>query len=248
MPNIKLTIEYAGTNYHGWQYQPGVPTIQGIVQMALQTTLRAPITLKGAARTDAGVHALGQVATCMTPGPVDCRRLRRALNAVLPDDIAIREVVEVPDTFHARHSASGRIYRYQIIEGEPVSPFLAAYAAHCRWSLDTAAMDEAARALIGRHDFSSFRASGDRSDSPVKEIRASHVERTGERGDVIVYTVEGSSFLQHMVRTIAGTLVEVGRGRFAPSRMPLILEARDRRCAGPTAAAKGLCLMKVLYD
>lgn len=248
MPNIKLTIEYVGTNYHGWQIQPQVPTIQGVLQAALQVTLRVPVVIRGAARTDAGVHALGQVATFASPHPVDCRRLVRSLNAVLPDDIAVRSVEEVPEAFHARHAAVGRIYRYQIVEGECVSPFLAAFAAHSRRPLDVAAMDEAALALLGRHDFSSFRAAGDLSDSPVKEIRGSRVARSGERGDLIIYTVEASSFLQHMVRNIAGTLMEVGRGRFAASRMREILEARDRRVAGPTAAAKGLCLMKVLYD
>lgn len=248
MPNIKMTIEYVGARYHGWQIQPQVPTIQGVVQAALRITLRAPVVIRGAARTDAGVHALGQVATCTVPDPVDCRRLLRSLNAVLPDDIAVREVEEVNEAFHARHAALGRIYRYQIVDGEVISPFLAAFAAHSRHPLDVEAMDEAARTLLGRHDFSSFRASGDPSDSPVKEIRASRVMRTGEHSDVVVYTVEASSFLQHMVRTIAGTLIEVGRGRFDSSRMRSILEARDRRCAGPTAAARGLCLMKVLYD
>lgn len=248
MPNIKMTIEYVGTNFHGWQIQPQVPTIQGAVQEALRVTLRAPVAVKGAARTDAGVHAVGQVATCEVPGPVDCRRLLRSLNAVLPEEIAVRGIEEVPESFHARHAASGRIYRYQIVEGEAVSPFLAAFAVHSRRPLDVASMNEAAATLLGRHDFSSFRAAGDPSDSPVKEIRASSVARSEERGELIVYTVEASSFLQHMVRTIAGTLMEVGRGRFPASRMRSILEARDRRQAGPTAEARGLCLMKVLYD
>ena len=248
MPNIKLTIEYVGTNYHGWQIQPRVPTIQGVLQAALHVTLRVPVVIRGAARTDAGVHALGQVATFQAPEPLDCRRLLRSLNAVLPEEIAIRSVEEVAESFHARHCAMGRIYRYQIVEGECVTPFLAAFAAHSRRPLDVPAMDEAAHTLLGRHDFSSFCAAGDLSDSSFKEIRRSGVERTGEHGDLIVYTVEANSFLQHMVRNIAGTLMEVGRGRFTGSRMRSILEARDRRCAGPTAAAKGLCLIKVLYD
>ena len=248
MQNIKLTIEYVGTNYHGWQIQPLVPTIQGVLQAALRVALRAPVIPRGAARTDAGVHALGQVATFTSPDPVDCRRLLRSLNALLPDDIAVRSVEEVHGEFHARHAASGRIYRYQVAEGESLSPFLAAFAAHSRHPLDAAAMDEAAQVLLGRRDFSSFRAAGDLSESPVKEIRSSRVARAGEHGDMIVYTVEANSFLQHMVRNIAGTLIEVGRGRCAVSQMRSILEARDRRRAGPTAAARGRCLMKVLYD
>ena len=247
MPNIRLIVEYVGTNYHGWQIQPGVPTIQGVLQKAVSVSLRVPVVTRGAARTDAGVHALGQVASFIAPGPVDCRRLLRSLNALLPSDIAVRIVEEAPAGFHPRHSARGRIYRYQIVEGESLSPFLAPFAAHSRHALDVAAMDEAARRLLGRHDFSSFRAAGDMSDSPVREIRASRVTREGD-GSLIVYTVEGNSFLQHMVRNIAGTLIDVGRGRFSASRMSDILGACDRRHAGPTAAARGLCLMNVMYD
>jgi len=248
MPNIRLIVEYVGTNYHGWQIQPHVPTVQGVLQNALRVTLRSAVVIRGAARTDAGVHALGQVASFSSSDPVDCRRLLRSLNAILPDDIGVRRVEEVADDFHPRHAALGRIYRYQVVEGECLSPFLAPFAAHSRRQLDVLAMDEAARALEGRHDFSSFCAAGDLSESRIKEIRSSRVERDEERGDLIVYTVEGSSFLQHMVRNIAGTLMDVGRGRFNVAAMRAILEARDRRCAGPTAAARGLCLMKVLYD
>lgn len=248
MANFKLVIEYVGTSYHGWQIQPRVPTIQGLLQTALLVALREPAVAKGAARTDAGVHALGQVASVQIAGPVDPRRLIRSLNAILADDIAVRSIEEVPESFHARHAARGRIYRYQIFEGEPLSPFYREFAAHSRARLDLDAMGEAARLLVGRHDFSSFRASGDPSDSPVKEIRRSTVERLGERGDLLVYTVEASSFLQHMVRNIAGTLIEAGRRRIRPDQIVSILQARDRRLAGPTAPARGLCLLKVLYD
>ncbi|HEY3174352.1 MAG TPA: tRNA pseudouridine(38-40) synthase TruA [Candidatus Polarisedimenticolia bacterium] len=248
MPNLKLVIEYVGTAYHGWQVQPAVPTIQGAVQEALGIALRAPVLARGAARTDAGVHARGQVASVVTESQVQTSRLERSLNAILPADIAVRSVVEVPDTFHARHSARGRIYRYQIIEGEPLSPFYREFAAHYRARLDVDAMSEAAGALVGLHDFSSFRAAGDVSDSPVKEIRRSTVERSGEREDLLVYTVEATSFLQHMVRNIAGTLIEVGRGRIGAHEIVSILRGRDRRLAGPTAPARGLCLLEVLYD
>jgi len=247
MQNLKLVIEYLGTAYHGWQIQPGVPTVQGMLQDRMSILARGQVLLQGAARTDAGVHALGQVASARFPGPVETGRLRRSLNALLPEDIRVRSLEPAPEEFHARHSARGRIYRYQIVQGEPLSPFLRPFAAHSRDTLDTDAMREAAAMLIGQRDFSSFRAAGDVSDSPVKEIRHSTIERAGESGDLIIYMVEASSFLQHMVRTIAGTLIEVGRGRLSPSRIESILESRDRRNAGPTAPARGLCLMKVLY-
>lgn len=247
LANLKLTLEYVGTAYHGWQIQPGVPTIQGTLQDRLQVVLRRPIPARGAARTDAGVHAFGQVASLMAPPGTDTGRLHRSLNALLPDDIAVRRVEPVPDTFHARHSARGRIYRYRILQGIAVSPFDRGFAAHVRGTLDVEAMDEAARALVGTHDFSSFRASGDVSESPVKEVRSSRVTREPGRDDLIVYTVEASSFLQHMVRTLAGTLIEVGRGRWTPGDVADILASRDRRAAGFTAPAKGLFLMRVIY-
>jgi len=244
---LKLVIEYVGTAYHGWQVQPGVPTIQGILQDRLAMILRRAVLVRGAARTDAGVHALGQVASLEVDLPVEPWRLKRSLNATLPEDIAVREVAPVDAAFHARHSARGRIYRYQISQGETVSPFLRPFAAQSRRPLDLAAMSAAACALTGRRDFSSFRAAGDQSDSPVKEIRRSVVELSPEWRDLIVYTVEASSFLQHMVRNIAGTLIEVGLGRIPPGRIEEILSSRDRRNAGPTAPAAGLCLMKVVY-
>ncbi len=246
MPNLKFTIEYDGTAYHGWQIQPTVPTIQGTLEGCLATILRRGVALKGAARTDAGVHALGQVASFAAPD-ADPRRLTRSLNALLPDDIVVRSVETAPPEFHARHSAIGRIYRYRIVVGEEPSPFIRPFVAPSRTALDHEAMGRAAALLLGRRDFSSFRAAGDVSESPVKEIRRSIVAREGERGEIITYTIEASSFLQYMVRNIAGTLIEVGRGRIRPEEMTRILETRDRRAAGPTAPAAGLCLVRVLY-
>jgi len=246
MPNLKLTIEYDGTAYHGWQIQPSVPTVQGRLEECLAIVLRGRVTLKGAARTDAGVHALGQVASCETPD-VEPRRLARSLNALLPDDIVVRRVDVVHPEFHARHSAVGRIYRYRIVAGEEPSPFIRRFAALSRAALDHEAMGRAAALLVGRRDFSSFCATGDVSESREKEIRRSTVATEGERGELIVYTVEASSFLQYMVRNIAGTLIEVGRGRIHPEEIGRIVEARDRRRAGPTAPAAGLCLLRVLY-
>jgi tRNA pseudouridine38-40 synthase len=247
VPNLRLTLEYVGTAYHGWQIQPGVATIQGTFEERLAVALRHPVAARGAARTDAGVHALGQVASVVVPEEVDTLRLHRSINALLPDDIAVRRVERVPDEFHARHSARGRVYRYRILQGAAVSPFDRGFAAHVRGHLDVEAMDRAARLLVGTRDFSSFRAAGDVSESPIKEVRSSRVEREPGRDDLIVYTVEASSFLQHMVRALAGTLIEVGRGRWAPETVGTILEAKDRRAAGPTAPARGLFLVRVIY-
>lgn len=247
VPGVKLTIEYIGTAYHGWQIQPGVPTVQGVLQDRLRVILREPVLLAGAARTDAGVHAAGQVASFVTGLEVDPGRLIRSLNAILPGDIAVRRVEPVDETFHARHSATGREYRYQITTGEARSPFLRHVAAHSRRALDVAAMDEAARSLQGRHDFSSFKGAGDRSESAVKEIRSARVLRDDAIPELVRFEVEASGFLQYMVRNIAGTLVEAGLGRVSPSQMRDILAARDRARAGPTAPAHGLCLMRVRY-
>ncbi|HET6372892.1 MAG TPA: tRNA pseudouridine(38-40) synthase TruA [Candidatus Polarisedimenticolia bacterium] len=247
MPNLRLTIEYVGTAYKGWQIQPAAPTIQGVLQDRLRVVLRHPAQARGAARTDAGVHALGQVASVMTPVAVAPERLARSLDALLPADIGIRSVEIVPDSFHARHSALGRIYRYRISTGSHMSPFQKLYAAHVPRRLDVQAMREAAALLLGRRDFSSFKGSEDVSESPVKEIRRSEVAVDPGADTTLVYTVEASSFLQHMVRNIAGTLIEVGRGRIKPDEIPGILDARDRRAAGPTAPAHGLFLERVLY-
>lgn len=247
MPTLKLTIEYVGTAYHGWQAQPGLPTIQGALLDALAAILRKPVTLRGAARTDAGVHARGQVASLQVAEGVDPGRLRKQIDGILPGDIGVRALEVAPDTFHARHSAKGRIYRYRIVEGEYISPFFRAFAMHCGHRLDLDRMARAAGLLVGEHDFTSFRASGDPSESSIKVIRQSEVSVESGNQKVITYTVEADSFLQHMVRNLAGTLVEVGRGRIHPEKIPEILHARDRRLAGPTAPARGLCLEEVLY-
>ena len=247
MPNLKLTLEYLGTAYYGWQRQPGLPTIQEELERALSIALREPVRASGAARTDAGVHARGQVVSAMTSRPVDPGRLARSLNALLPDDIAVRCVEIVPDAFHARHSARGRLYQYKVAVGEHCSPFLMQTAAWSRRALDVEAMDVAARMLEGEHDFSSFRSSGDQSESPVKTIWSSRVTRDPHAEGLLCYSVEGNSFLQHMVRAIAGTLIEVGRGRRPAAEMRRILEARNRAAAGTTAPARGLTLIVVRY-
>jgi tRNA pseudouridine38-40 synthase len=245
MPTYKLTLEYVGTAYAGWQVQPSKRTVQGELLALMRRIFDEPgLLLAGAARTDAGVHARGQVASFTSTGEWEPRRLRRALNGNLPGDIAVVEVEIAGDAFHARRSAVGRIYRYQIATGEVLSPFLAPFAHHYRSDLDVAAMSRGASHLLGEHDFSAFRAAGDVSSTPVKTIRRSDLE---QEGSLIVYTVEGTSFLQHMVRTIAGSLLDVGRGHRPPEWIAEALRSRDRARSGATLPAKGLSLQKVLY-
>lgn len=245
MPTYKLVLEYDGTRYAGWQIQPSLATIQGELLAKLRRLFdESDLLVAGAARTDAGTHARGQVATFSSEKAWEPDRLRRSLNRLLPEDICVARAAIVPEGFHARRSATGRIYRYQIVSGDHLSPFLAPYAYHYRASLNEAAMAEAADHLLGEHDFSSFRAAGDVSATPVKTIRRSEIARQGE---LIAYTVEGSSFLQHMVRTIAGTLIEVGRGHRAPGWVAEVVAAGRRDAAGPTLPAKGLFLERVLY-
>ena len=245
VPGYKLIVQYDGTRYAGWQVQPGLPTIQGELMSRLRRICDEPeLRVAGAARTDAGTHSLGQVATFTTSRDWRPEPLLRALNRLLPADIAISRAETVPAGFHARRSATGRVYRYQIWCSETFSPFVARYAYHYRSHLDLEAMREGAEHLTGEHDFSSFRASADLSATPVKTMRRIEIE---ERDRMVIVTVEGSSFLQHMVRTMAGTLLEIARGRWQASRAATILQARDRGAAGPTLPARGLFLLEVLY-
>ena len=246
MPIYKLILEYTGTRFAGWQVQPGLPTVQGELTARLRRLFdEEDLVVAGAARTDAGVHARGQVASFRSEKEWDPGRLRRALNRLLPEEIGVREASVAADDFHARRSATGRIYRYQIAASEYLSPFLAPFAHHFRSELDVAAMNAGAAHLLGEHDFTSFCAAGDLSGSPVKTFSRSEVALDG---DVIAYTVEGTSFLQHMVRAIAGTLIEVGRGHRPPSWIVEVLRECDRAAAGPTAPAHGLFLERVHYD
>ncbi len=245
MPTYKLLIQYDGGRYAGWQIQPGLPTIQGELLDRLRRICDDPgLSLAGAARTDSGTHALGQVGTFRSEREWEPRRLRYAINGLLPPDIAVASAEVAPEGFHARRSATGRTYQYRISCSAILSPFVARYAHHHRGPLDLAAMREGALVLTGEHDFSSFKASADVSATPVKTISRCEVVLDAE---IVSITVEGSSFLQHMVRTIAGTLLEVGRGRWHPRKVGEILLARQRAAAGPTLPARGLFLMSVTY-
>jgi tRNA pseudouridine38-40 synthase len=251
MQNLKLTIAYDGADYHGWQLQPGLPTIQGALQDALRQITQEPITIHGASRTDAGVHALGQVAHFKTHSTIDAQEIQRGMNALLPPNIRIVDAQEVGQDFHARWLAQGKTYRYRLYRGEVLPPFDHRRAFHYPWPLDEAAMSAAARAFAGQHDFTSFAAStgseeDDKDRDMQRTIYSSEIVREPQR-DEIAYVVRGSSFLRYMVRKIVGTLIEVGKGRLAPSDIPEIFAARDRSRSGPTVPPEGLYLVALEY-
>jgi len=242
---LKLTLEYDGGAYQGWQYQPDVTTLQGEIEARLARILGASHRIHGAGRTDAGVHARGQVAHFHTTHPISVQVLQRALNATLPRDIGVRAVEEVGAGFHARKQAQSKQYAYQILNRETRSVFLERYAWHITHVLDWSAMERVCGILLGEHDFSAFRASDCVAKNPVRRIdRCAIVE--GNEG-LYRFEIEGSGFLKHMVRTLVGTLVDVGRGKQSPESFEAIMACRDRRQAGRTAPARGLWLEWVAY-
>lgn len=245
---IKLTIEYDGTRYCGWQIQhrhKGSPSIQEILQKVLQTILREKVRLVASGRTDAGVHALAQVAHFKTRASFETKKLQYALNGLLPDDIIISNVADVPADFHSRFNASSKTYRYTILNRAYPSALYRQMVCHCAYSLDINRMRATARFLAGTHDFASFRASASKVKDGVRTIKKISVKK---EADFIYIDIEADGFLYNMVRSIVGTLIEVGRGRLSPQRVKEIVELKNRRLAGPTAPARGLCLMKVKYD
>lgn len=242
LENIKLTISYDGTDYHGWQKQPGRATIQGKLEEALMRILGEKINLLAAGRTDAGVHALGQVANFRANCRLSEAELLRALNAMLPFDIRILKVEKVGHRFHARKSARSKVYRYRIKISPIVSPFEYRYVLHYPYPLDIPAMEEAARRFEREADFSAF--SSGRYPNPVRKVIFSRLENTG---DELVYTVEANGFLRYMVRTIVGTLIMAGRGRLRPEDIDSLFQQKKRTLSSPSAPARGLCLVRVNY-
>jgi tRNA pseudouridine38-40 synthase len=242
--NIKLTVEYDGTNYHGWQFQPNCESIQAVLERAISTFFGAPIRITGSGRTDAGVHALGQVVSFSTDKESSPFRIRRALNALTPPDITIKEVEFVPDAFDSRRDAQSRVYEYQIFNRPTASPFLLKRAWHVHERLDVDAMRAAITCLVGEHDFTSFRAAGCDAAHPMRKVYHTTLE---QRGELLVLTIEATAFLRHMVRNLVGTLVEVGKGERTPQAFADLLEARDRIKAGKTAPPHGLYLLEVKY-
>ena len=276
----KLTLAYDGTDFHGWQVQPGLPTIQGTLAEALVRITGEQVLPQGSGRTDAGVHALGQVVSFLLHSPIPAPNLMRALNRALPSAIRVLAAEIAPPDFHARYSATEKTYQYRIFpagSGAICPPFLARTVYACPWPLNLAAMQQAAQAILGEHDFTSFAAvdpdlatrtrlqTGTDVPSTDNNVRtlyesswSSHAdESTAEANlcdfdplqpDLLLYTVRGNGFLHHMVRNLVGTFLEIGRGRLQPAAMSAILAARNRALAGPTAPASGLFLLKVRYS
>jgi tRNA pseudouridine38-40 synthase len=242
--NVKITVEYDGTHYCGWQIQPNGESIQAVLERAVSTFFGTPTRITGSGRTDAGVHALGQVANFFADKEYDRFRILRGLNALTPADIAIKEVEIVPGSFDARRDGRSRIYEYRMLNRATPSPFYLNRAWHLYDELDREAMRDAMPCLLGEHDFSSFRAAGCEAAHAVRRIYRTSLE---ERGELLVYTIEATAFLRHMVRNIVGTLVEVGRGLRTPRSFGQLLESRDRTQAGPTAPPHGLYLIEVKY-
>ena len=244
MRTLRLTLAYDGTDFAGWQVQPDCPTVQGLVRDACARILGEPVKLTGASRTDAGVHALRQVASLSTASALDPARLGRGLNALLPDAIRVLEASEMPAGFDARRSALGKRYLYLIDRGRVAHPLLRRYAWHPSFPLDLDAMRSALGALRGKHDFSAFCAAPGRGRTPTCTVRSARLCR---RGDGVAIALSADSFLHHMVRNIVGSLVEIGRGAKPASWMADLLAGRDRTRSGPTAPARGLMLVRVLY-
>jgi len=245
MRHFKATLAYDGTDFHGWQIQPDHPTIQGALKHALETIERGPVDVQGAGRTDAGVHALGQVASFSLASPIPEENLVKAVNRLLPQTVRVLAITPVSPEFHARHSATGKLYEYRIQRSEICSPFDGRYVYHHPYPLDEAAMIGAAAAFEGRQDFRSLAASGgDEVESTVRTIFSSALHREDER---LIYRVHGDGFLYHMVRNIVGALLDVGRERLAAGDIPEVLARKERAAAGATAPARGLFLVRVEY-
>jgi len=251
MRTLKLTLSYDGTRLVGWQRQAAGDSVQGVLEDALARFEGGPVTVHGAGRTDAGVHALGQVASVQVTLAHDAATLARALNAQLPEDVRVLAVEDAAPGFHARFDARSKTYRYCIRNGPVASPFERAFVWHVPQPLDLDAMRQAAACLLGRHDFSAFRSIGTEVPDAVRTLHASAIVETagaGDGGRLLTYEVTGDGFLRHMVRAIVGTLVEVGRGWRDPAQMDALLQSRDRARAGATAPPHGLFLVRVVYD
>ena len=246
MRNLKITLAYDGTGFCGWQVQPGRQTIQGLLEAALAEIEGAAVKVHGSGRTDAGVHALAQVASFHLANPIPAENLREAMNRLLPEAVRVLRVEEAAADFHARYSARAKTYEYRIWREEICPPLVSRYVFPFPYPLDEERMRQAAPRLCGTRDFRSLTANGGEAvESTVRTVFSSTLAREGEQ---LTYRVRGSGFLHHMVRNAVGTLIEVGRGNLAPEDIDRILEARDRSAAGATAPARGLFLVEVEYE
>lgn len=271
MRNFRLTLEYDGTNYNGWQIQDknqrrkggkvnpvrdiknatcankisnGVKTIQGVLRDTLFKLLSARIKLFSSSRTDSGVHAKAHIVNFKVSTRLSPFEIKKALNSLLPDDIVVKNVETVSSNFNAQYNVLSKTYRYVICNQDYVSPFLRRYVYHFRQPLDISIMKKEAKVLLGTHDFSAFKSSGGKDGSSVRTIKRLSVKKNKE---FIEIDIEAAGFLYNMVRNIVGTLIEIGRGKFHKGCMKKILESRNRKTAGPPAPAKGLCLIDVKY-
>lgn len=259
--SLRITLAYDGTGLVGWQRQPAGVSVQALLEDALATVEGRPVVVAGAGRTDAGVHALGQVASCRFEHPIPNDELARALNARLPDDVRVLSVEDAADDFHARYGARSKTYRYLVLNDRFVSPFERRYVWLVRQPLDLGAMEEGARCLEGRHDFAALQGTGSATKTTVRTIEFARIQPLAAMavaggltlparpagGRLIAFDIRGDGFLRHMVRNAVGTLVEIGRGRREPSSMAGLLAQGDRTLAGPTAPATGLFLVGVEY-
>jgi tRNA pseudouridine38-40 synthase len=244
MRNLKLTLAYDGTEFHGWQIQPQLPTVQGQLQETLRKLFNHDVQVTGSGRTDAGVHAHGQVASVETMRKIDPDAVLRGANALLPPAIRVLAVEEVSPEFHARRSARSKTYEYRIWRNPIVSPFHSRYVYAFRYPLDEKAIDRGTTCFLGTHDFTSFCATATEIEDRTRTIYQASWTRSEPEW---MFRIRGNGFLQYMVRTIAGTLIEIGQGRLDAEQIPRIFEARDRRLAGPSLPAHGLHLIAVEY-
>ncbi len=260
--NLKITLAYDGSEFHGWQVQPGLRTVQGTLAECIHRITGEEVLPQGSGRTDAGVHALAQVASVRLDSPIPARNLVIALNDVLPSSVRVNTVDVVGDDFHARHSAKAKTYRYRIYRKDICPPFLARYVFHDPYPMNEDALIRASEHVVGTHDFTSFAASDPersaRMAKPARDegkshfgittnIRTIHSSLWARTDEELIYTVRGDGFLHHMVRNLVGTFLQVGKGALEIAEVPLIVAARNRSAAGPTAAACGLYLVSVEY-
>jgi tRNA pseudouridine38-40 synthase len=260
--NLKITLAYDGSEFHGWQVQPGLRTVQGTLAECIQRLTGEEVLPQGSGRTDAGVHALAQVASVRLDSPIPERNLVVALNNILPLSVRVNRIEVVGDAFHARHSARAKTYRYRIYRKDICPPFLARYVFHDPYPMNEEALIRASEQVVGKHDFTSFAASDPERNARMTEggenegashlgittnIRTIHSSQWVRTDEELVYTVRGDGFLHHMVRNLVGTFLQVGKGAMKIEDVRAILAARNRSAAGPTAAACGLYLVSVEY-
>ena len=247
MRRIRMTVSYDGTEYHGWQVQPGLPTIQSVLEGVLAEIEGAPVRVAGSGRTDAGVHAMAQVAAFTLVNPIPVDNLRKAINRLLPLDIRVLEVAEAAADFHPRYQARAKTYEYRLYRGETCSPFDHRYVYHYPYPLDEERMFELAPMLEGEHDFSAFAASDDKDELGRSKVRRVFHSRATRSGDLLIYSVRGSGFLKHMVRNIVGVLLEVGKGNLMRADIAKRLDPACTIPPGPSVPALGLFLISVEY-